>query len=135
MQQIKGQGTNGVDEAKQRLSGPSASEATRLEDFASDLDKDTRAAINEAIEEVEAVQEEALEEARDLGLSNGMKVVGFEGTDIGRVQEVREDVFVLDRPKGADLLVPLTEVARIEGTVAYLRIEADRLTKMGWQKA
>lgn len=74
-------------------------------------------------------------EAAEAKVSNGMKVVAFDGTDIGRVQETREDVFVLDRPKGADLLVPLDQVARIEGTVVYLRIEMGQLTKMGWEKA
>jgi hypothetical protein len=142
MQQVRGQDASSIDEAKQRLSsGAAAAEQAASstpangQDAGSGLDKDTRAAIAEAVDGVEQAQEATLEQARELGLSDGMKVVGFDGTDIGRVQEVREDVFVLDRPKGSDLLVPLTEVARIEGTVAYLRIDADRLVKMGWENA
>jgi hypothetical protein len=142
VQRVRGQGEQGVEEARLRLSegtGTSgdngADGANKREDFAAGLDKETRAAIEEAVGEVEQVEAEAREQARELGLSNGMKVVAFDGTDIGRVQEVREDVFVLDRPKGSDLLVPLTEVARIEGTVAYLRIDVGQVTKMGWEKA
>jgi hypothetical protein len=71
----------------------------------------------------------------EIKVSDGMKVVAFDGTDIGRVQEVREEVFVLDRPRGADLLVPMDQVARIEGTVVYLRIETGQVSKMGWEKA
>lgn len=140
--QVRGQADPSADGAKQRLSEPAAppqeaasEETPRADAFASDLNQDTREAIEQAVSQVEQAQEETLQEARALGLSDGMKVVAFDGTDIGRVQEVREDVFVLDRPKGKDLLVPLTEVARIEGTVAYLRVEADRVTKMGWEKA
>lgn len=133
VQQVRGQGADIVEEAKLRLSGG----AGTVEDaeIGSGLDEATRAAISEVVEEVEQVQEEAQEQARELGLSNGMKVVAFDGTDIGRVQEVREAVFVLDRPKGSDLLVPLTEVARIEGTVAYLRIDIGQVIKMGWEAA
>lgn len=159
VEQVRGQGDQTVEDVKQRLSGetPFTGEVTisqtpKAEDNGNDLnqearqkpapeeagsglDEDTRAAIDAAVGQLEQVQEEAQEQARELGLSNGMKVVAFDGTDIGRVQEVREDVFVLDRPKGSDLLVPLTEVARIEGTVAYLRIDTGQVTKMGWEKA
>lgn len=142
VQQIRDQASQTVEGAKQRFSDSSGpmqevtiSQALEPESTASGLDSETRAAIAEVADEVEQVQEEAEEQARELGLSEGMKVVAFDGTDIGRVQEVREDVFVLNRPKGSDLLVPLTEVARIEGTVAYLRIEAGRVVKMGWENA
>ncbi len=143
VQQVRGgQGADAVEEAKLRLSDATSpvrevviSESAVHVDAGAGLDRDTRAAIDEAVQEVERVEEEAREAANNLGLSNGMKVVAFDGTDIGRVQEVREDVFVLDRPRGADLLVPLTEIARIEGTVAYLRIELGQVTKMGWEKA
>jgi hypothetical protein len=150
VQQVRrGQGDQMVEDARSRLTdgtetmrgdapknggSPKAAEKPKAE-AASDLDKDTQAAINEAAEEARRVEDEALEAAQKLGLSNGMKVVAFDGTDLGRVQEVRERGFVLDRPKGSDLLVPLTEVARIEGTVAYLRIDVGQLTKMGWDQA
>jgi hypothetical protein len=65
-------------------------------------------------------------------ISPGMKVVGFDGVDIGRVQEVEEDAFILDRPKGSDLRVPKDAVARVEGTVAYLRVAANRVVQQGW---
>lgn len=101
----------------------------------SGLNQETQEAINNAIQEAQRAHDETLVAARNLGLSNGMKVVAFDGAEIGRVQEVREDVFVLNRPRGADLLVPLTEIARIEGTVAHLRIEIGQVAKIGWETA
>lgn len=141
VQQVRSQTNGTVEGAKLRLSDPTSpareievNQAPKTETPANDFDKETQAAIDDAVQEVERVEQEQREEARELGLSNGMKVVAFDGTDIGRVQEVREDAFVLDRPKGSDLLVPLTELARIEGTVAYLRIDVGQVTKMGWEK-
>jgi hypothetical protein len=148
MAQIRGQTNGTVEDAKLRLSDPTSpvreveikpsskeEPAAQEAPIATGLDEETQAAINDAAEEVERVEAEVREEASKLGLSNGMKIVAFDGTDIGRVQEVREEVFVLDRPKGPDLLVPLTEVARIEGTVAYLRIDVGQVPKMGWENA
>jgi hypothetical protein len=109
-----------LDDARQRL----AAEADQLP------------AREEAIDPQALGEGEPLAAASgELKVSNGMKVVAFDGTDIGRVQEVREEVFVLDRPRGADLLVPTDQVARIEGTVVYLRVDLGQVTKMGWEKA
>jgi hypothetical protein len=127
-----------VQAAKLRLSDPTSpareitiGEAPKPATVESDLTEDTRTAIDEVVNETAR----AAQQGEKLVLSNGMKVVAFDGTDIGRVQEVREDVFVLDRPKGSDLLVPMDQVARIEGTVAYLRIDVGQLPKMGWDNA
>lgn len=68
-------------------------------------------------------------------ISNGMKVVGFDGVDVGRVQEVEDEYFILDRPKGSDLRVPKDALARVEGTVAYLRVAANRVVQQGWESA
>ena len=119
----EGAGEN-LDEARQRLSAEEPQQAAPA--AAADTGAEDQPAGNDAVVE---------KEAGELSVSDGMKVVAFDGTDIGRVQETREDVFVLDRPRGADLLVPKDQVARIEGTVIYLRVEADRVTKMGWEKA
>ncbi len=66
-------------------------------------------------------------------LSGGMKVVAVDGTDIGRVKDVREDGFVLSRPRGADLLAPLDSVYKVEDTLVYLRIKANQVARQGWE--
>lgn len=116
-----------LDEARQRLSA----EANAAASDAGAVNPEAAAAAGEA-----ATREVGQPAAKgEIKVSDGMKVVAFDGTDIGRVQEVREEVFVLDRPRGADLLVPMDQVARIEGTVVYLRVETGQVSKMGWEKA
>jgi hypothetical protein len=114
-----------LDEARQRLSAEANAAASDA------------GAVNPEAAAGEAATSEVGQPAAkgEIKVSDGMKVVAFDGTDIGRVQEVREEVFVLDRPRGADLLVPMDQVARIEGTVVYLRVETGQVSKMGWEKA
>lgn len=144
VQQVREQSEHSADVAVEHFSDVSerAREAASRLTVSSDepgagLSSETRAAIDDVVTEAEQVVEQATEQATEqagaVKVSNGMKVVDLDGVDIGRVQEVREDVFVLNRPKGSDLLVPLDEVARIEGTIVYLRVEADRVMKMGWR--
>lgn len=66
-------------------------------------------------------------------VSTGMKVVAFDGTDVGRVKALREDGFVLSRPRGEDLLAPLDSVYKVEGTLVYLRFEINQLHRQGWE--
>jgi ElaB/YqjD/DUF883 family membrane-anchored ribosome-binding protein len=66
-------------------------------------------------------------------VSIGMKVVAFDGTDIGRIKDVREDGFVLSRPRGGDLLAPLDSVYKVEDTLVYLRIKANQVARQGWE--
>jgi hypothetical protein len=68
-------------------------------------------------------------------IANGMKVEGFDSVDIGRVQSVEEGFFVLDRPKGPDLRVPVDVVARVKDTIVTLRIPANQVVKQGWEQA
>lgn len=66
-------------------------------------------------------------------LSEGMKVVDFEGVDIGRVKVVEDDTFILSRPKGDDLRVPKDAGLRVEGTLLYLRTDANQVHRQGWE--
>lgn len=66
-------------------------------------------------------------------VSEGMKVVAFDGVDIGRIKDVREDGFVLSRPRGSDLLAPLDSVYKVEDTLVYLRIKANQVARQGWE--
>ena len=66
----------------------------------------------------------------------GMKVVGSDGIDTGRVKAARENDFVLDRPQGPDMYVPYDACWKItDGSVVVLRIPIDVLTHQGWQTA
>jgi hypothetical protein len=66
-------------------------------------------------------------------VSEGMKVVDFEGVDIGRVKSVEDDTFILSRPKGDDLRVPKDVGLRVEGTILYLRTDANQVHRQGWE--
>ncbi len=68
-------------------------------------------------------------------ISTGMKVVGVNGHNVGRVKGVEEDFFVLDRPKAADLAVPFDACMKVEGDVVWLRVEATEVYHQGWQEA
>ena len=122
-----------MDEARQRLSAE-ASEPARTEAVEAEAATNATEAASDATAAATHETTETPKQPGEIKISNGMKVVAFDGTDIGRVQEVREEVFILDRPRGADLLVPLDQIARIEGTVVYLRVEVGQVSKMGWEK-
>lgn len=66
-------------------------------------------------------------------ISEGMKVVDFDGVDIGRVKAIESDTFVLSRPKGDDLRVPKNAGLRVEGTILYLRTDANQVHRQGWE--
>lgn len=68
-------------------------------------------------------------------ISQGMKVVGVNGHNIGRVKGVQNGFFVLDRPKAPDLAVPFEACMKVEGDVVWLRVEATGLVHQGWQEA
>jgi len=82
---------------------------------------------------IETEGEAAAASADTWTLSSGMKVVAFDGTDIGRVKDVREDGFVLSRPRGSDLLAPPDSVYKVEDTLVYLRIKANQVARQGWE--
>ena len=89
--------------------------------------------VAEIIAEIVPDVETTGEAAAAAALSSGMKVVAIDGTDIGRVKDVREDGFVLSRPRGADLLAPLDGVYKVEDTLVYLRIKANQVARQGWE--
>ena len=68
-------------------------------------------------------------------VSTGMKVVGLDGVDLGRVKTLQDDRFVMNRQKGPDLVVPLDSCMEVEGTVVRLRIRANRLNSQGWTES
>ncbi len=69
-------------------------------------------------------------------VGKGMKVIGSDGVNIGRVKAARDNEFVLDRPKGTDLYVPLESVWKVEnGSVVVLRIAADQIYHQPWERS
>jgi hypothetical protein len=68
-------------------------------------------------------------------VSQGMKVVGVNGHNIGRVEGVQDSFFVLNRPKAPDLAVPFDACMKVEGDVVWLRVEATDIVHQGWQEA
>ncbi len=66
-------------------------------------------------------------------INTGMKVVGLDGVDVGRVKVVESGYFVLDRPKAPDVAVPFAACMRVEGDMVWLRVEGAEVYRQGWQ--
>jgi hypothetical protein len=76
----------------------------------------------------------------------GMDVTSFDGERIGRVKQVAEDAFLLDRPLARDLWVPFSSVISTEDYTANFRgpvqpaavvlsVSAAHVEGQGWRHA
>lgn len=73
----------------------------------------------------------------------GMRVIGVDGEEIGRVKEVRAADFLLDRPMAHDLYVPYQFVMSVpdqgenptKPTEVLLTVSAAHVEDQGWQRA
>jgi hypothetical protein len=77
----------------------------------------------------------------------GMDVVSIDGERLGRVKQVRETDFLLDRPLARDLWVPFTSVVEAgehggafrrgptQPTEVMLSVSAAHVDSQGWQHA
>ncbi|HEV7664425.1 MAG TPA: hypothetical protein VGQ62_12875 [Chloroflexota bacterium] len=77
----------------------------------------------------------------------GMDVTGIDGERIGKVKEVRETEFLVDRPLARDLWVPYESIMAAEGhgdgfrgavpnpTDVVLSISAAHVDAQGWRHA
>jgi hypothetical protein len=75
----------------------------------------------------------------------GMPVSSVDGGSIGRVKEVGEAEFLVDRPLARDLWVPYSVVLAIEDsgnfhgpvqqTAVVLSVRADHIDSQGWRHA
>lgn len=61
-----------------------------------------------------------------------MDVIGSDGNDIGRVKEVREHDFLVDRPLQRDLYIPYSAIQSIHGERIMLNVPAGQVDAMGW---
>ena len=70
----------------------------------------------------------------------GMRVFGSDDLELGRVKEVREHDFLLDRPVQRDVYVPLSAIRQVEinvqrlnlGAEVLLDVTSNGLDEMGW---
>jgi hypothetical protein len=113
-------------------SGSSFSSGSRSAGAATDAPGDLDYRVGDVLAELGIPQ--ANRQVADVPkLSDGMKVVDFDGVDIGRVKSVEEGTFILSRPKGDDLRVPRDAALRVEGTILYLRTDANQVHRQGWE--
>jgi ElaB/YqjD/DUF883 family membrane-anchored ribosome-binding protein len=110
-----------------RRQEPGAEQAVDVEDMIADIVPGIEGAGEQGLVSTDAPVTEV------PPVSSGMKVVAFDGVDIGRIKDVREDGFVLSRPRGSDLLAPLDSVYKVEDTLVYLRIKANQVARQGWE--
>jgi hypothetical protein len=109
--------------------------ASSPESFAaSETQERSTQTVEQMISELTAgIENEPIEREDAARISNGMKVVAIDGVDIGRVKEVEDGSFILSRPQGSDLRVPLDAFYKLEGTIVYLRFEANQIIRQGWE--
>jgi hypothetical protein len=74
----------------------------------------------------------------------GMEVMSIDGHPVGKVKEVRDGDFLLDRPLARDLYVPYTSVlaaedyggkfagGRVEPTEVVLNVSETHIDNQGW---
>lgn len=61
-----------------------------------------------------------------------MDVIGSDGNDVGRVKEVRDNDFLVDRAMQRDIYIPYSAIQSIHGERIMLNIPAGQVDAMGW---
>jgi ferritin-like metal-binding protein YciE len=64
----------------------------------------------------------------------GMAVIGSHAGHVGRVKEVRTADFLVNRPARRDVYVPVDAIEEISGDTIVLKVMADDVDGMGWEK-
>ena len=67
-------------------------------------------------------------------LIEDMEVVGADDQPVGRVKEVRDGDFLVDRPSARDVYVPLDAVTDVASNRVRLNVQAHEVDDMGWPK-
>ncbi len=62
----------------------------------------------------------------------GMDVVGSDADNVGRVKEVRDTDFLVDRTMQRDVYIPFSAVRNVTGDRIALNIPAGQVDNMGW---
>ena len=63
----------------------------------------------------------------------GMAVVGSDGRGAGKVKEVRDNDFVLDRRLARDLCVPFRAIREVESGQVVLTMPAEDVNYQRWE--
>jgi ferritin-like metal-binding protein YciE len=64
----------------------------------------------------------------------GMAVFGSYAGSVGHVKEVRSTDFLVDRPARRDVYVPVDAIEEMIGDTIVLKVTADDVDSMGWEK-
>jgi hypothetical protein len=64
----------------------------------------------------------------------GMHVVGTDGKEVGKVKEVRDKDFLIDRPMRRDVYAPLDAIQNVTDDTVTLNVSSDRVDNMNWPK-
>ena len=64
-----------------------------------------------------------------------MEVTGSDAVTLGRVKEVRDSDFLLDRAMQRDIYVPFAAVQEVTDGRVVLTIPARQVTTMGWPRS
>jgi uncharacterized protein (TIGR02271 family) len=67
-------------------------------------------------------------------LAQDMEVVGSDGESVGRVKEVREGDFLVDRPSARDVYVPMDAVTEVANDRVTLNVQGHEVDDMGWPR-
>lgn len=62
----------------------------------------------------------------------GTGVVGSDNGEVGRIKEVRQDDFLVDRPMARDVYVPFSAVQGVNGNQVVLNVPSYDVDAMGW---
>jgi ferritin-like metal-binding protein YciE len=64
----------------------------------------------------------------------GMAVIGSYAGSVGQVKEVRTTDFLVNRPAKRDVYVPVDAIEELSGDTIVLKVTADDVDSMGWEK-
>jgi hypothetical protein len=67
-------------------------------------------------------------------IRQGMAVVGSDTGQVGKVKEVRDVDFLVDRRGRRDVYVPFDAIQETTGDRIMLNLPADRVEDMNWEK-
>ncbi len=67
-------------------------------------------------------------------LQGGMQVVGSDMGNIGKVDDIRENDFLVDIPMHRDLYVPFSAIQNMDNGRVVLNVQGDHIYDMGWPK-
>ena len=64
----------------------------------------------------------------------GMHVAGTDGKEVGKVKEVRDKDFLIDRPMRRDVYAPLDAIQNVTDDTVTLNVSSDQVDNMNWPK-